>query len=71
MRCVLLDFIVASDAFNNFVMDPTKDVAVDSVTEGTATEGLAGAYEGLSNEAYGITGALTETARFFHETFFQ
>lgn len=46
-----------NDVFNNFVADPAKGVAIESLTDGSAVEGLSEAYEGASEQ---VTAVLAE-----------
>lgn len=56
-----------SDAFNNYVMDPLKDNAVDSAVEAAGLQGVVNTYEQASNQ----TSYVANTGRFLYRNFFQ
>ena len=59
------------DGFSNFVADPLKDTAVDSITEATGTGAIVQSYTQVSNEAHYKTAALTRAGRFVYNNFFK
>lgn len=61
---------VMGDAFNNYVLDPVKDEVVDSAVDAAGMGDVVNQYNQLSNSALNQAGALTKTARFIHNNFF-
>lgn len=58
------------DAFNNFVMDPAKDMAIDSAADAVGMGDAVNEYNNMSNEAFQSVGMITRTGRFVYENFF-
>lgn len=58
------------DAFNNYLMDPVKDAAIDSAVEGVGLGGVVQEYNELSGDAMHQARSLTRAARFINNNFF-
>lgn len=58
------------DAFNNFIFNPAKDAALDSVVETAGLDSVADAYVDASDSAFSTSAAIVSGGRFIYNTFF-